>query len=86
MRSQRSVLRPIKVAVALVVGTLLAAVPVVSASAQQAPFDAAFARGRPSVVADEVLVKFGPAPRQAQQRRPTDRQAFRSCGRCPGWM
>jgi thermitase len=40
------------------IGVLLGAAPIISADAQQVPVDTA--RGRPSAVADEVLVKFRP--------------------------
>ena len=85
MRSQRSVLRPIKVAVALVVGTLLAGVqsfPPVHNKPRLSSARSSVGSGRRG--SGQVS---GPAPWPATwQRRPTDRPALRSCGRCPGWM
>src|SRR5262249_55913159 len=58
MSSTRYGGRRLRGLLALVVGTVFGAAPPIRGDAPQAPVDAA--RGRPSVVADEVLVKFRP--------------------------
>jgi thermitase len=57
--------RPVTAVGALVLGALLAGSSAILVGAQPAPVDTS--RGRPSVVADEVLVKFRPGARASDE-------------------